>query len=108
MPVIVKLLAMLLTVADAPLQLGKIPEFATEREALRDCPGDLVVWADRDTGYFYPKARPQYGHTAAGAYTCLKAARQADYWDINPFSPYGDPKAGRDFPIDPSLLEPGV
>jgi len=93
--------------AQPPLELGQIPAFASEAAAQRGCPRDLVVWADRDTGYFYPRSRPQFGHTPAGVFTCLEAARGADYWDINPFSPYGNPKAGREFPIDPSLLETG-
>ncbi len=87
-----------------PIELGQIPAFASEAAAQHGCPRDLVVWADRDTGYFYPRSRPQFGHTSAGVFTCLDAARGANYWDINPFSPYGSPRAGREFPIDPALL----
>ena len=90
-----------------PLELGHLPIFADESQAKRACGGDIVVWADRDTGYFYPRSRPQYGHTRAGAFACLKAAERAEYWDINPFSPLANPKAGREFPIDPSLLDWG-
>lgn len=107
--------AMLLTLTPAaaradppPLELGSIPAFGTEAAAQHGCPGDIVVWADRDTGYFYPKARPEYGHTPGGAFTCWQAARHADYWNINPFSPLENPKAGREFPIDPSLLDWGA
>ncbi len=87
-----------------PLELGHIPTFGSEADAKREYPGDIVVWADHDTGYFCPRSRPQYGHTSGGAFTCLKSALGADYWDINPFSPFADPKAGREFPIDPALL----
>jgi hypothetical protein len=90
-----------------PMALGSLPMFATESEAKRACPRDVVVWADRDTGYFYPRSRPQYGHTPGGAYACFQAARRADYWDINPLSALSNPKAGREFPIDPSLLDWG-
>ncbi len=93
--------------AAPPLELGRIPTFGSETDAKRGCPSDIVVWADHDTGYFYPRSRPQYGHTSGGAFTCLKSALGADYWDINPFSPFANPKAGREFPIDPALLDWG-
>ena len=85
-----------------PIELGPIPRFPSE--AASRCPGDIVVWADRDSGYFYPKSRPQYGQTKGGVFTCLRAAKAADYWDIDPFSELGSSKAEREFPIDPSLL----
>ncbi len=89
-----------------PIVLKPIPHFSTEAAAREDCPGDAVVWADPVTGFFYPKFLPAYGHGPHGTYTCLDAARRADYWDANPFS--DAPMKGREFPIDPSLLGAGV
>lgn len=88
-----------------PIELGPIPHFDTDEA--RRCAGDIVVWADAGTGYFYPKSRPEYGHTSNGTFTCLAAALAANYWDVNPFSGFGGAKIGREFPIDPTLLGPG-
>lgn len=88
-----------------PIELGMIPHLDTD--AAGQCIADIVVWADSDTGYFYPKSRPEYGHGTAGTFTCMKAAMTADYWNINPFSNLGGGKAGREFPIDPTLLDRG-
>ena len=90
-----------------PLRLGDVPHFATEAEAKQGCAGhDLVVWASPDIGLYYLKNAREYGHRQPGFYSCLVAARAADYWDKNPFS--SDPDDGRVFPIDPELLGPGV
>ena len=88
-----------------PIELGNIPHLDTDDA--RQCAADIVVWADPETGYFYPKSRPEYGHSKAGTFACMKAAMTADYWNINPFATLGGAKAGREFPIDPTLLRPG-
>jgi hypothetical protein len=99
------LTALLITVAPASpgeanadkseIQLGKIPRFADESSAQAACASDPVVWADRKTGFFYPKFFSEYGKTAHGAYTCLKQARDADYWNLAPESSGHE---GREFP----------
>ncbi len=89
-----------------PMNLGPIPRFATDAIARDNCLGDFPVWADDTLGYFYPPGHPKYGRTPHGAFTCLKAAKKADYWNIDPF--VDDPERGREFPIDPSLLSNGV
>ena len=86
-----------------PLGLGNIPHLSTDDSG--QCAADIVVWADPETGYFYPKSRLEYGRSKAGTFTCMKAAMTADYWNINPFSALGGAKAGREFPIDPALLD---
>jgi hypothetical protein len=94
--------------ADAlpPLELGHIPTYPTAAAARLACGRDVVVWADPDSGYYYPHWHRKYGATPHGAYTCLRAAIRADYWNTNPFA--GGPATGRSFPIDPALLGPGV
>lgn len=89
-----------------PLDLGPIPRFATDALARENCFGDIPVWADESIGYFYPPSHPTYGHSPHGAFTCLKAAKRADYWNIDPF--VDNPERGREFPIDPSLLSNGA
>ena len=88
-----------------PIELGTIPHLDTDDGG--QCPADIVVWADPETGYFYPKSRPEYGHGKTGTFACMKAAMTADYWNINPFAALGGAKAGREFPIDPTLLDRG-
>lgn len=88
-----------------PIELGNIPHLNTDDAG--QCAADVVVWADSETGYFYPKSRPEYGQGRAGTFTCMKAAITADYWNINPFAALGGGKAGREFPIDPTLLDRG-
>jgi hypothetical protein len=77
------------------IPLGEIPRFADEASARAACASDPVVWADRKSGFFYPKFFSEYGKTLHGAYTCLKRARDADYWNLAPeFSGH----EGREFP----------
>jgi hypothetical protein len=89
-----------------PLELGHIPLFTTEAEARAGCARDAVVWADPQSGYFYPRWHPKYAHTQGGGLTCMQDALHADYWNINPFA--NNPERGREFPIDPSLLDFGA
>jgi hypothetical protein len=77
------------------IPLGEIPHFADEASARAACAPDPVVWADRKTGFFYPKFFSEYGKTAHGAYTCLKQAKDADYWSLAPES---EGHKGREFP----------
>lgn len=90
-----------------PLHLGEIPHLADEAAAKAFCSRhDIVVWASPDIGLYYLGNSPEYGRRMPGFYSCLTLARRADYWDKNPFSTV--PDSGRVFPIDPTLLGPGV
>jgi hypothetical protein len=77
------------------IELGDIPRYATEAEAKSACGADGVVWADRKTGFFYPKFFSDYGTTKYGTYTCHKLAVKADYWS---FAPVEESGKGRTFP----------
>ena len=77
------------------IQLGDVPHYATEAEAKAACGKDGVVWADRKTGFFYPKFFQDYGTTRYGTYTCHKLAVKADYWS---FAPVEEGGKGRTFP----------
>jgi hypothetical protein len=77
------------------IPLGDIPRYATETEAKAACGADGVVWADRKTGFYYPKFFSDYGTTRYGTYTCHKLAVKADYWGIAPTEEGGK---GRTFP----------
>jgi hypothetical protein len=79
------------------IDLGAISRFATETDALAACKPDGVVWADRKTGFYYPKFFNDYGKTEYGAYTCYKQALDADYWSLTPASSGGH--KGREFPL---------
>lgn len=78
------------------IDLGEIEKYADEAAALAACAPDAVVWADRKTGFYYPKFFADYGKTAHGAYTCFKVAKDADYWSLTPASDGGH--KGRVFP----------
>ena len=82
---------------DSEIALGEIPRYADETAAQAACAPDSVVWADRKTGFFYPKFLPDYGKTQHGAFTCYKAATKADYWSLTPASDGGH--KGREFPL---------
>ena len=79
------------------IELGDIPHFADEASALAHCKPDGVVWADRKTGFYYPKFYNDYGKTQYGTYTCFKQAVKADYWSLTPASEGGH--KGREFPL---------
>jgi len=79
------------------IKLGSIPRFADEASARAGCGADPVVWADRKSGFFYPKFHPDFGKTASGAYTCYSQAKKADYWSLTPDGDSG--RKGREFPL---------
>lgn len=79
------------------IKLGAIPGFASEAAAVVACSPDGVVWADRKSGFFYPKFVAEYGKTAHGTYTCFAKAREADYWSLTPTPEDGH--RGREFPM---------
>jgi hypothetical protein len=78
------------------IELGDVPHFADEASALAFCKPDGVVWADRKTGFYYPKFFKDYGKTEHGTYTCYNQAVKADYWSPTPASSGGH--KGREFP----------
>ena len=79
------------------IELGPIPHYADEAAANAACKPDGVVWADRKTGFYYPKFFEDYGKTQYGTYTCYKEAVKADYWSLTPASSGGH--KGRQFPL---------
>ena len=83
--------------SSAAIPLGDIPRFSDEGSAHAACGADPVVWADRHSGFFYPKFHPDFGKTANGAYTCYSRARKADYWSLVPEG--GSGRDGREFPL---------
>lgn len=76
--------------------LGDIPRYPDEATARAACGDDPVVWADRHSGFFYPKFHPDYGHTPEGVFTCYGRAKRADYWSLVPEGDGG--REGREFP----------
>ena len=52
-------------------------KFATEQQAQRHCPNDIVVWLNLPTGIYHMKGERWYGRTKDGAYICEKEADQA-------------------------------
>ena len=48
------------------------PKFATEQEAVRHCPNDVVVWLNTETGVYHFRGQRWYGRTKNGAYECRK------------------------------------
>jgi hypothetical protein len=79
-----------------PIDLGAVPKFSNEQEALAGCHGDTVVWADRRTGFFYPKFAEDYGKSKFGTFTCHKQAIDSDYWGFGVITNIGG--KGREFP----------
>lgn len=79
-----------------PIDLGAVPKYSSEAEALAACQPDAVVWADRRTGYVYPRYSDAYGKSPNGAFTCLRSALDADYWTFGISSNFGG--KGREFP----------
>ena len=79
------------------IPLGDIPRFSDEISARAGCGADSVVWADRKSGFFYPKFHPDFGKTTSGAYTCYRQAKNADYWSLTPDGDSG--RNGREFPL---------
>jgi hypothetical protein len=86
------------------LGIGPLAGFESETAARAHCPRDVVVWADRWSGYYHRRSEQKYGHTPTGVFACLGEAVAAHYWDTNPFA--GDfGGRGRSFPINPDLLK---
>ncbi len=83
--------------ASSEIPLGEIPRYSDEASARANCGNDPVVWADRKSGFFYPKFHPDFGRTAQGAYTCYGRAKTADYWSLIPEGDGG--REGREFPL---------
>ena len=83
------------TSSDIPL--GDIPRYPDETSAHAGCGEDPVVWADRKSGFFYPKFHPDFGKTMHGVYTCYGRAKKADYWSLVPEGDGG--REGREFPL---------
>jgi len=79
------------------IPLGDIPQYSDETSARAGCGNDPVVWADRKSGFFYPKFHPDFGKTPHGAYTCYGRAKKADYWGLVPEGDGG--REGREFPL---------
>ncbi len=83
---------------DGEIRLGPIQGYGTEADASAHCGGDGVVWADRKTGFLYPRFMEQYGRTADGTFTCYRAAKKADYWGFGVVDSMG--LKGKSFPYD--------
>ncbi len=88
-----------LKVADDEIALGAVQGFADEPTARQACTPDGIVWADRKTGFYYPRFAPEYGTSKNGVFTCLKQAKAADYWGFGPAALLSD--RGRVFPLVP-------
>lgn len=79
------------------IDLGPVPQYRAEAEAIAACQPDGVVWADRKSGFYYPKFLAEYGKTANGSFTCFMQAKTADYWSTTASSDGGH--KGREFPL---------
>jgi hypothetical protein len=82
---------------NSDIKSGDIPEYRDEATAQAGCRPDGVVWADRRSGFFYPKFLTDYGKTPYGTYTCYTQAQKANYWGLTPASDGGH--KGREFPL---------
>ena len=79
------------------IELGDVTHYRSESEAIRACSPNAAVWADRKTGYYYPRFKEEYGTSPHGFFTCLNEAMQADYWGFGTVDSLGS-RAGRSFP----------
>jgi hypothetical protein len=50
------------------------PLFASEQDARKHCPSDVVVWLNLPTHIYHLKGQRWYGATKSGAYVCKKEA----------------------------------
>jgi hypothetical protein len=82
---------------DDAIKLGTVTGFPKEAAASAACP-DGVVWADRKSGFYYPKFAPEYGVTPDGVFTCYKQAKSADYWGLGTSDSLAS-RRGRVFPF---------
>ena len=63
----------------AAQSLNAAPKFATELEAQRHCPGDIVVWVNAKTGVYHFRGQRWYGNTKEGYFECRSEAdREGD------------------------------
>lgn len=82
---------------DDEIKLGTVTGYPNEAAASAACP-DGVVWADRNSGFYYPKFAPEYGVTPNSVFTCYKQARSADYWGLGTSDSLAS-RRGRVFPF---------
>ena len=80
--------------------LGTIEGYESETSAQAHCAGDGIVWADRRTGFYYPKFTSRYGVGTTGSFTCAKQAKKADYWGFGTADSL-ESRRGRVFPFYP-------
>jgi hypothetical protein len=64
-------------VTTAPVTMGSLQLFATERAAKAHCPRDVVVWLNTNSGIYHDKGMRWYGNTKSGAYVCRREADAA-------------------------------
>jgi hypothetical protein len=60
--------------APAAAAANSPPTFASEQEAKKHCPSDVVVWLNLPTGVYHFKGQRWYGRTKSGAFVCKKEA----------------------------------
>jgi hypothetical protein len=53
--------------------------FASEAEAERHCPADIVVWIDPSTRVYHFRGQRWFGSTPKGGYACKKEAEAQGY-----------------------------
>ena len=82
---------------DDEIKLGTVMGYPNEAVASAACP-DGVVWADRKSGFYYPRFAPEYGVTPNGVFTCYKQAKSADYWGLGTSDSLAS-RRGRVFPF---------
>ncbi|RYC29374.1 hypothetical protein D3273_24340 [Lichenibacterium minor] len=82
---------------DDEIKLGTVMGYPNEAAASAACP-DGVVWADRKSGFYYPRFAPEYGVTPNGVFTCYKQAKSADYWGLGTSDSLAS-RRGRVFPF---------
>ena len=85
---------------DDGIHLGPLSTFESEDAARATCAPDAVVWADRRTGYYYPRFMPEYGRSPDGAFACYQAAQGADYWGFGTGTSMNS-RRNRTFPVSP-------
>ena len=57
----------------------KAGQFATEAEAKANCPGEPVVWVNKNTKVYHHAGTTSYGKTKRGAYMCEKDTAAAGF-----------------------------
>ena len=51
--------------------------YASEADAKKACPHDIVVWLNTKSRYYHYKGQPWYGTTDVGAFVCKAEADMA-------------------------------